>query len=183
MSRYLDLARPDILALTPYTHAAWNPQLERLHANELPWRVRGDDSRAGLNRYPEPQPQAARAAARAALRRCAGQLLVGRGSDEAIDLLTRAFCRAGGDNVIVCPPTFGMYAVAARIQGAGVVAVPLRPTPDFALDVAGDVCGSGRNIKLVPCYAEQSRPACVCDEAAIEQIIEAARGRALAGHR
>ena len=37
------------------------------------------------------------------------QVLVGRGSDEAIDLLLRVFCRAGVDNVIVCPPTFGMY--------------------------------------------------------------------------
>ena len=48
------------------------------------------------------------------------QLLVGRGSDEAIDLLVRAFCRAGQDNVVIYPPTFGMYKVAARIQGAGV---------------------------------------------------------------
>jgi histidinol-phosphate aminotransferase len=52
-------------------------------------------------------------------------VLVGRGSDEAIDLLVRAFC-APADNVIICPPTFGMYGVAARIQGAEVRAVPLR---------------------------------------------------------
>jgi len=54
----LALARPDIVALQPYEHAAWEPQLERLHANELPWRSAGDHSMAGLNRYPEPQPQA-----------------------------------------------------------------------------------------------------------------------------
>jgi len=62
------------------------------------------------------------------------QLLVGRGSDEAIDLLMRIFCRAGEDNVIVCPPTFGMYGVAARIQGARVVAVPLDPARGFQPD-------------------------------------------------
>ena len=48
-------------------------------------------------------------------------MLVGRGSDEAIDLLVRSFCRAGEDAVLICPPTFGMYAVAARIQGARVL--------------------------------------------------------------
>ena len=53
------------------------------------------------------------------------QLLPGRGSDESIDLLVRGFCRAGVDNVVICPPTFGMYAVAARIQGAAVREVPL----------------------------------------------------------
>ena len=56
MSWISELARPEIRALTPYQHAAWEPQLTRLHANELPWRVQGDASLAGLNRYPEPQP-------------------------------------------------------------------------------------------------------------------------------
>ena len=46
----LALARPDILALHPYEHALWDPALERLHANELPWRAPGDNSLAGLNR-------------------------------------------------------------------------------------------------------------------------------------
>jgi hypothetical protein len=93
----LDLARPDIVQLQPYQHAAWDPSLERMHANEMPWRAQGDNTMAGLNRYPEPQP-------RALVERMAllygvptSQVLVGRGSDEAIDLLTRAFCRAGED--------------------------------------------------------------------------------------
>ncbi len=126
------LARPDILELQPYQHAAWNPSLERLHANEMPWRAIGDDSAAGLNRYPEPQP-------RALLERLARlygvpqeYILAGRGSDEAIDLLVRAFCRAGEDRVVVCPPTFGYYSVAARIQGAAVLEVPLRACRFFA---------------------------------------------------
>ena len=56
MNKILELARPDILALQPYQHAAWEPSLERLHANEMPWRASGDPTLAGLNRYPEPQP-------------------------------------------------------------------------------------------------------------------------------
>ena len=111
-------ARPEIRALDPYSHAAWEPSLTRLHANELPWRVEGDASQAGLNRYPEPQPPPLVQGLARLYGVSAEQLLVGRGSDEAIDLLLRVFCRAGEDNVIVCPPTFGMYGVAARIQGA-----------------------------------------------------------------
>jgi histidinol-phosphate/aromatic aminotransferase/cobyric acid decarboxylase-like protein len=58
MSSVLSLARPDILQLQPYQHATWDPSLERMHANEMPWRAQGDNSSAGLNRYPEPQPRA-----------------------------------------------------------------------------------------------------------------------------
>ena len=94
---------------------------------------RATTSSAGLNRYPEPQPQALVERLARLYGVPAGQLLVGRGSDEAIDLLVRAFCRAGEDNVVICPPTFGMYKVAARIQGAAVVEVPLLDA-GFALD-------------------------------------------------
>jgi histidinol-phosphate aminotransferase len=145
----VERARPDILALAPYSHAAWEPTLERLHANELPWRVSGDGSAAGLNRYPEPQPpQLVQGLARLYGVRT-GQLLVGRGSDEAIDLLLRVFCRAGLDNVIVCPPTFGMYGVAARIQGAEVRSVPLLADQGFALDEAALLARVDENTKLV----------------------------------
>ncbi len=147
MSDVLRLARPDILELQPSQHAAWNPALERLHANEMPWRATGDDSDAGLNRYPEPQPHALLDRLARLYRVPAGQILAGRGSDEAIDLLVRAFCRAGQDQVVICPPTFGYYAVAARIQGAQVREVPLTG-PEFALDVPA-VIAAGRTAKLV----------------------------------
>jgi len=147
MNPVLALARPDILALQPYQHAKWDPSLERMHANEMPWRAQGDNTQAGLNRYPEPQP-------RALVERMAqlydvspANVLVGRGSDEAIDLLVRAFCRAGEDQVVITPPTFGFYKVAARIQGAGVIEVPLdRET--FALDLPA-VLAAGRRAKVV----------------------------------
>ena len=57
MSWVTSLARNEIVNLKSYDHAAWEVGLERLHANELPWRTAGDMSEAGLNRYPEPQPQ------------------------------------------------------------------------------------------------------------------------------
>jgi histidinol-phosphate aminotransferase len=134
MSWISEIARPDIVALKPYEHASWEPHLERMHANELPWRADGDDTGAGLNRYPEPQPRELVARLAKLYGATPDQVLVGRGSDEAIDLLARCFCRAGQDSVLICPPTFGMYAVAARIQGADVISVPLRVDEGFTLD-------------------------------------------------
>ena len=132
MSSPLELARPDLLDLEPYQHALWEPALERLHANENPWRAPGDNSIAGLNRYPEPQPEqlAHRLADLYQVPRA--QVLVGRGSDEAIDLVVRAFCRAGVDAILILPPTFGMYKVAARIQGAAVNELVLTAATGFA---------------------------------------------------
>lgn len=149
MSWVVERARADIRALTPYSHAAWEPSLTRMHANELPWRVAGDASQAGLNRYPEPQPPTLVDGLARLYGVTSAQLLVGRGSDEAIDLLLRVFCRAGYDNVIVCPPTFGMYAVAARIQGAEVRAVPLRAAQGFSLDSRGILDRVDDNTRLV----------------------------------
>jgi histidinol-phosphate aminotransferase len=111
--------------------------------------VSGDDSHAGLNRYPEPQP-------RALIERLAElygvsreRVLASRGSDEAIDLLIRAFCRAVFDTVVICPPTFGMYAVAAHIQGARVLAVPLRAADGFSLDEDAVLQASTAEVKII----------------------------------
>lgn len=175
----LALARPEILALRPYEHAAWDPRLERLHANESPWRVPGDASAAGLNRYPEPQPQELVAALAALYGVAPAQLLVGRGSDEGIDLLTRAFCAAGRDAVIVCPPTFGMYAVAARIQGAAVVSVPLRREDGYALDLPALRAALTPAVKLVYLCTPNNPTGNELTETQVHAVLEACAGRAL----
>ncbi|HYG05058.1 MAG TPA: histidinol-phosphate transaminase [Stenotrophomonas sp.] len=127
----LDLLRPDLRGFAGYSSArsakvdgdVW------LNANELPW-ANTADSAATCRRYPAPQPQPLREAL-ATLYGCAPeQLLIGRGSDEAIDLLVRALCRPGVDAVVVTPPVFGMYAVSARLQGAPLREVPLRDGGD-----------------------------------------------------
>jgi histidinol-phosphate aminotransferase len=172
----LDLARPDIVALKAYSHASWDPAFDRLHANELPWRAETDRSQAGLNRYPEPHPLdlAARLAALYGVE--PPQLLPGRGSDESIDLLVRGFCRAGVDNVILCPPTFGMYAVASRIQGAEVREVPLLKDRGFALDLAGIRAASDANSKIVFLCSPNNPTGNRIEERAIEEAIRSARG-------
>ena len=126
----LDLARPEILALQPYSSARLEAGAAEimLNANEAPWPPAGSaaDSRgAPLNRYPDPQPSQLLARLAELYAVDSSEVLVGRGSDEAIDLLVRAFCRPGIDAVAIQPPTFGMYAVCAAVQGAMLVELPL----------------------------------------------------------
>ena len=175
----LSLARPEIVALKAYSHASWDPAFDRLHANELPWRAETDRSAAGLNRYPEPHPQvlAERLATLYGVR--AEQLLPGRGSDESIDLLVRGFCRAGIDNVIICPPTFGMYAVAARIQGAGVREVPLKAAQGFALDTEAVLAACDADTRIVFLCSPNNPTGNAMDPAAITRLLQALAGRAL----
>jgi histidinol-phosphate aminotransferase len=115
-----------------------------LNANESAWANRSDAG-GGLHRYPPPQPQALLARLAALYEVEPDQLLVGRGSDEAIDLLVRAFCAPGAGAIVTTPPVFGMYAVCARLHGVRNVEVPLvdgedglstdlRATADAALE-------------------------------------------------
>ena len=134
---------------------------------------------AGLNRYPEPHPHvlAQRLAALYGVR--AAQLLPGRGSDESIDLLVRGFCRAGVDNVIICPPTFGMYAVAARIQGADVREVPLRARARLRARRRRRARGLRREHEdRVPVLANNPTGNAM-EPAAVEQLLVTLAGRAL----
>jgi histidinol-phosphate aminotransferase len=175
----LALARPEILALKPYSHASWDPAFDRLHANELPWRAETDRSQAGLNRYPEPHPHelAARLAQLYEVR--PEQLLPGRGSDESIDLVVRGFCRAGIDNVIICPPTFGMYSVAARIQGAEVREVPLLRARDYALDTPAVLAACDERTRIVFLCSPNNPTGNAMEPAQVETLLTRLSGKAL----
>lgn len=143
----LDLARADIRDLHPYSSARMEAQGGQvlLNANESPWPPFG--ARDTSNRYPDPQPAALLARLADLYGVSPAQILAGRGSDEGIDLLVRAFCHAGRDAILVSPPTFGMYAVSARVQGAAVIEAPLRK--DFTLDVDAVLAAVTPAVKLV----------------------------------
>jgi len=179
MKDILALARPDIVALKAYAHASWDPAFDRLHANELPWRAETDRSLAGLNRYPEPHPLELAARLAALYEVDVSQLLPGRGSDESIDLVVRGFCRAGIDNVIICPPTFGMYAVAARIQGAAVREVPLLRERGYTLDAEGVLAACDANTRVVFLCSPNNPTGNALDPAAIETLLRELSGKAL----
>ena len=142
----LQLVREDLRGFGGYASARSHDLRGEvwLNANESPW-PNPADAGGGSRRYPDPQPPALREAL-ARLYACEpSQLLIGRGSDEAIDLLVRVLCAPGRDAVVVTPPVFGMYAVSARLQDAPLVEVPL---------VEGDA-GFGVDLEAVARAAEQ----------------------------
>ncbi|MDE2156821.1 MAG: histidinol-phosphate transaminase [Xanthomonadaceae bacterium] len=174
----LDLARAEIRAMQPYSSARMEASGGQvlLNANESAWAPAGDEG-MGCNRYPDPQPAALVEALAGLYGVRREQLLVGRGSDEAIDLLVRAFCRAGEDAILIQPPTFGMYAVCARIQNAAVIEVPL--ADDFTLDVDAVLAAITPAVKLVfVCTPNNPGGQCV-PRASVERLLQELAGRAL----
>jgi histidinol-phosphate aminotransferase len=179
MNPAVALARPEIATLKAYSHAAWMPQLTRLHANEAPWRPAGDVSEAGLNRYPEPQPKELIACLAALYQVPAECVLATRGADEGIDLLSRIYLRAGSDAILQLAPSFGMYQVSARIQGAAVFEVPLRRECGWSLDPEELLAAWRPAMKLVYLCSPNNPTANAFAPAAIEQICKALEGKAI----
>jgi len=121
------LVRQNIISLKPYSSARDEFSGEAgvfLDANENPF---GD-----LNRYPDPHQQTLKDKLKDIKKISSKQVFIGNGSDEVIDLLIRIFCNPSVDKIVVCPPTYGMYEVAANINDVMVLSVPL--TQVFQLD-------------------------------------------------
>jgi histidinol-phosphate aminotransferase len=173
------LARPELLALTAYSSARKEGALGEiwLNANENPWP--SEPEYLQLNRYPEPQPQALVQLFKTLYQVSSEQLLITRGSDEGIDLLMRAFCRADVDHIIQTPPTYGMYEISATIQGAHTRNVPLLLEKDFALDTQTIINNTNDHTKLIFICNPNNPTANDLSEQQILHLCEALAQRAL----
>ncbi|HKY69566.1 MAG TPA: histidinol-phosphate transaminase [Gammaproteobacteria bacterium] len=150
MSNIISIIREELKNFSPYSSArneASGGQIW-LNANESPWRENQDAHFEDLNRYPEQQPRELLEALAGFYKISQDELVVTRGSDEGIDLLFRLFCRSGKDKVIICNPTFGMYEVAARLQGIEIIQVPL-VGKEFQLNKIEILANLKDNVKLV----------------------------------
>ena len=175
----LDLARPELRGIRPYVPGAYEPGKIRLNANESPWRSPGDTSDRGLNVYPPPRPTVLQAKLAEYYGIEQRQILVTRGSSEAIDVLIRGFCAAGRDKILICPPTFDMYRLYASIQNAGIVRVPLKADRDFALDVDNVLEALDATTKIVFICSPNNPTGQSMARADIERICRETAGRAL----
>lgn len=177
----LELARPELLRLKAYSSARMEAgqALVMLNANESPFAP-FDGAPSGINRYPEPQPDALLRALAFEYGVERQQLFLGRGSDEAIDLLIRGFCRSGQDAILVSPPTFGMYGVAAGVQGAAIVSVPLDAQDEFAWN-ADAVLAAARTsaVKIVFVCSPNNPTGGLVDAAAVLSLARSLDGKAL----
>ena len=138
------LVRPNIRALKPYSTArdeySGGEITTWLDANENPY-----DN--GVNRYPDPHQKVLKQKI-AALKGVRGeQIFIGNGSDEAIDLCYRIFCRPGVDNTVSIAPTYGMYRVAADVNDVEMREVPLGT--DFSLPVDALLNAADEHTKLL----------------------------------
>ncbi|RXK85541.1 histidinol-phosphate transaminase [Filimonas effusa] len=141
------LTRNNIKTLAPYSSARDEFSGEAkvfLDANE---NSLGSPLMKWYNRYPDPHQVKLKQAIAKVKSAQTNQIFLGNGSDECIDLLYRCFCEPGKDNVIICPPTYGMYEVSANINNVEVRKAPL--LDDFQLDLVHLESLADANTKLI----------------------------------
>ncbi len=127
------IVRPNIKNLVPYSSARDEFSGDAkvfLDANE---NSLGSPLTKWYNRYPDPHQRLIKEKLATIKGVAPEHIFLGNGSDECIDLLYRSFCEPGKDNVIICPPTYGMYEVSANINDVAVKKAML--LPDFQLDL------------------------------------------------
>lgn len=142
-----NILRENIKNLTPYSSARDEFQGEAsvyLDANENAYGSPLDEN---YNRYPDPLQYDVKKRLSEIKGVPPRNIFLGNGSDEAIDILVRAFCNPGIDNVILVPPTYGMYEVSANINDIHIKKVPL--TEEFQLNIEGIAEAIDDHTKLI----------------------------------
>jgi histidinol-phosphate aminotransferase len=139
------LIRPSVKALKPYSSARdefkdFNMDMVFLDANENPFEN-------GVNRYPDPQQNKVKILLSEIKNVSIKNILLGNGSDEVLDLIFRAFCEPNLDNVVLLPPTYGMYEVLANINTIEIIKVKL--TNDFQPQVEQILKATNDNSKIL----------------------------------
>jgi histidinol-phosphate aminotransferase len=142
-----NILRENIKRLVPYSSARDEYHGEAsvfLDANENAF---GSPLEQPYNRYPDPLQIEVKKRLSAIKGVPIRNIFLGNGSDEAIDILYRSFCNPGVDNVILVPPTYGMYQVSANINDVAIRNVPL--TLDFQLNLEGIAEAIDKNTKMI----------------------------------
>jgi histidinol-phosphate aminotransferase len=138
-----------------------------IDANENPFDT-------GLNRYPDPQQTLVKEALSKIKGISEEQILLGNGSDEVLDLIFRVFCEPREDNVIVLPPTYGMYEVLANTNAIELVKIPL--TENFQPNVKEIVKDQDAKTKLLFLCSPNNPTANSFDASKIETLIKEFNG-------
>ncbi|WP_203226877.1 histidinol-phosphate transaminase [Confluentibacter flavum] len=167
-----DLIRPTIKALKPYSSARDEFQgvpadMVFLDANENPFEN-------GVNRYPDPQQGTLKALLSEIKGITSKKILLGNGSDEVLDLIFRAFCEPNQDNVIILPPTYGMYEVLANLNAVDIIKVDLDNT--FQPKVNEILNAANANSKILFLCSPNNPTANSFESSKIEKLITEFKG-------
>ena len=174
INSYAGLIRPSVERMQAYSSA--RDEFEgmapvMLDANENSLGSVGPDN---FSRYPDPHQRAIKVE----LARLKGvepnQIFLGNGSDEAIDLLVRLTCTPGRDHIVICPPTYGMYEVAANLNDVGVTRIHL--TPDFQLPANAAETLAASTAKLVFLCSPNNPTGNLLAQEAVEAILRNFKG-------
>lgn len=149
------LVRKNIQALKPYSSARdeftgdaniFLDANENAFGSPVSFQFDGNTN-IQFNRYPDPQQTSLKQRISEIKGIPLENIFLGNGSDEAIDLLIRIFCEPGIDNIIILPPTYGMYKVCADINNVGIKEVPL--TNEFQIDLDALASAIDENTKII----------------------------------
>jgi len=170
-----NILRPNIASLTPYSSAREDFKGEAdifLDANEN--AIGSAITTHLLNRYPDPLQLKVKEKLGLMKDIPAANIFLGNGSDEAIDILIRAFCNPGKENIVVLPPTYGMYEVAARINDIAVKAVNL--TDDLQLNLSSISSAIDSNTKLIFVCTPNNPTGGIIERTDIEKLLNSFNG-------
>lgn len=181
----LDLARSSLREMEGYSSARSLNSLSKvqLDANERPCGWPQDEDTFEVNRYPQQQDPLLVKAVASLYKVNPTEILITRGADEGIDVLTRSFCRPGKDKILITPPTYGMYAVAAQLQGAAIIEVPLLLRGSaFHLDlprIQSELSSDATTLKIVYLCNPNNPTGSCFPKTDLQQIAELTKDRAL----
>ncbi|ACT92387.1 histidinol-phosphate transaminase [Dyadobacter fermentans] len=164
------LLRPHILTLAPYSSARdeYTGHVGVfLDANENPY---GSVTGENFNRYPDPYQAEIKQKLSPIKQVSPDRIFLGNGSDEPIDLLTRATCTPGQDRVIIMPPTYGMYEVSASIHDVKLDKVSL--TSDYHIDTQAVLDAVTPLTKIIWICSPNNPTGNVMQRDAIQTILE-----------
>lgn len=164
------LIRPNVKKLKPYSSARDEFQGSAsvyLDANENP-------NETEYNRYPDPHQLKLKAKISSIKKVPVKQIFLGNGSDEPIDLLIRAFCEPGVDNVLIPQPTYGMYTVSADINNVTIKTITL--TEDFDVDVELVMNSTETNTKIIFLCSPNNPSGNLLDPEKIKSILSGFNG-------
>lgn len=167
----LELIRPNFVKLTPYSSARDEYSGQEgifLDANENPFKSVTDED---FNRYPDPYQWKCKEKLAALKGVSPENIFLGNGSDEAIDLLIKITCEPKEDNILILPPTYGMYKVCADIQQVYVQEAPLTEDFEINLDTVFDSINSAT--KIIWVCSPNNPSGNKVDREAILQILKA----------
>ena len=164
------LIRENIKALAPYSTARDDCKIEMdvyLDANESPFET-------GINRYPSPFQQELKRLVSSIRRVPAGNIFLGNGSDEAIDLIYRIFCTPGKSSAVVIAPSYGMYSVAGKINDVKIISSEL--DKEFRLDASKLLSDVEEDTKIIFICSPNNPSGNILDRDEIVKVIENFKG-------